>query len=184
MVASQAQPGSNSAWLGIAPNGPWADAYFYKKNAIDASKNYFTLELFAFFADAAASGASNCVELDIQQVISNAGFNVGLQFNFGGNQLRVWSRNDKQWVATGQACPRWIAGQWNHIVFEAHRTTSAVYHDALTLNGTRIPLGQSFPAPNLGLPDMLNCAIQLDGNKAAIAYRLYIDRVKFTVSTR
>lgn len=180
MIPSQAIPSTNSAWLGITPQDPWANAYFYKRLGADASKNTFTFELFALFADMFSSQASNCVELDIQQVITGLGFNPGFQFDFGGNRLRVWDRNSKQWIATGQPCQRWTPGQWNHIVFEAHRDNTTIYHDALTLNGARIVLGQSFPAPHLSLPDMLNCAIQLDGNKAAQPHKLYLDRVKFT----
>jgi hypothetical protein len=181
-TATQGQPGINSAWFGLAPNGPWADAYFYKKLGADPNKLTFKFELSFLFGTAADSAASNCIELDIQQVIAGLGFNPGLQFNFGGNQLRVWDRSSKNWVDTGKPCPRWAAGQWVRVIFEAHRDGAKIYVDAVTVNGVRIALNLSFPATKLPLPDMMNCAVQLDGNKAGTAYKLFIDAVKFTAS--
>jgi hypothetical protein len=187
-VATQAQPGITSAWFNLAPAGPWANAYWYKKFGVWPKKNTFTYELSFLFGTAGDSAASNCVELDIQQVISGLGFNPGWQFDFNENLLRVWDRDRKQkglpepWISTGHPCPRWIAGQWVHIVAENHRDGANVYHDAMTINGNRIPINMMFPATPLALPDMLNCAVQLDGNKAGTAYKLYIDRVKFTAS--
>lgn len=187
-VATQSQPGITSAWFNLAPAGPWADGYWYKKLGVWPKKTTFTYELSFLFGTAGDSAASNCVELDIQQVISGLGFNPGWQFDFGGNRLRVWDRDRKEkklpepWIDTGQPCPRWIAGQWVHIVAENHRDGANVYHDAMTINGVRIPINMAFPVTPLALPDMLNCAVQLDGNKAGTAYKLYIDRVKFTAS--
>lgn len=187
-VATQSQPGITSASFALAPNGPYADAYWYKKFGVWPKKTTFTYELSFLFGAAGESAASNCVELDIQQVISGLGFNPGWQFDFGGNRLRVWDRDRKEkklpepWIDTGQPCPRWTAGQWFHIVAENHRDGANVYHDAMTINGVRIPINMTFPATPLALPDMMNCAVQMDGNKAGTAYKLYIDRVKFTAS--
>lgn len=181
-VATQSQPGIASASFALAPNGPYADAYWYKKFGVWPKKNTFTYELSFLFGTAGDSAASNCVELDIQQVISGLGFNLGWQFDFSENLLRVWNRSGKNWVTTKNPCPRWPAGQWVHIVAENHRDGANVYHDAMTINGVRLPINTTFPATPLALPDMLNCAVQLDGNKAGTAYKIYVDRVKFTAA--
>lgn len=181
-VSTQGQAGATSAWFNLAPNGAWADAYFYKTLGADASKHNFIFEQSFLFPTPTDSAASNCVELDIQQVIGGNVYNGGWQFDFTENSLRVWNRSGKTWVATGKPCPRWTAGQWVDIKVETHRDDTTFYHDAITINGVRTPINMSFPLAKLPLGDMLNCAIQLDGNKAGTPYRLCIDNVRFTKS--
>lgn len=181
-TATQAQPSSSSAWFNIAPLGAYADAYWYKTLGANPSKTNYTYQLSFMFNTAADAAASQCVELDIQQCIGGIVYNTGVQFNFQASQLRVWNRSAGAWVATGTSCPRWVAGQWMHIFVENHRDASNVYSDAITINGVRTPINLSFPAPNLGLSDMLNCAVQLDSNSTATAYKLYVDNIIFTAS--
>lgn len=179
-VPSQAAPGAQSAFIGIAPSGPYANGYFYKKLGPLPEKTIFTYALSFLFATAPESSASQAVELDIQQVIAGVVYNFGWQFDFADNLLRVWDRGGKAWVSTKLPCHRWAAGQWMNIVAEQHRGSDRVTHDAITINGQRLPINMSFPAPQLNLSDMLNCAVQLDGNKSGAAYRLYLDRVRLT----
>jgi hypothetical protein len=181
-VATQGTPGINCAWSRLAPNGPYADAYFYLKKGPLPQKTTFKYELSLMFPLIADASASQCIELDIQQVIGGMVYNMGLQWNFQGNQLRVWNRSGKAWVATGQPCPRWTPGKWMRAALETHRDATTVYHDALTINGTRIALGQSFPSVQLGLSDMLNVGRQMDGNQAGTAYTVCWDDMRFTAS--
>lgn len=181
-TATQAQPSSSSAWFNIAPLGAYADAYWYKTLGANPSKTNYTYQLSFMFNTAADAAASQCVELDIQQCIGGVVYNTGVQFNFQASQLRVWNRSAGAWVTTGTSCPRWVAGQWMRIFVENHRDVSNVYSDAITINGVRTPINLSFPAPSLGLSDMLNCAVQLDSNSTATAYKLYVDNIIFTAS--
>jgi hypothetical protein len=51
----------------------------------------------------------------------------------------------------------------------------------LTLpTGAVIDPGITFPAQDLGLPDMLNAALQLDGNKQGDPYEVLIDDATLT----
>lgn len=187
-TATQAQPSSSSAWFNIAPLGAYADAYWYKTLGANPSKTNYTYQLSFMFNTAADAAASQCVELDIQQCIGGVVYNTGWQFDFAENTIRTWNRYAKErglpnpWVSTGLLCPRWVAGQWMHIFVENHRDASNVYSDAITINGVRTPINLSFPAPSLGLSDMLNCAVQLDSNSTATAYKLYVDNIIFTAS--
>lgn len=197
-VATQAQPGTSSAWFNLAPAGPYANGYWFKKLGADPAKKNYEFEISFLFGTAADAQAANCVELDIQQVIAGVVFNTGLQFDFTENALRVWDRSKAtpadpgagDWVPTGITCPRWTPGQWVRVVFETHRDDSHVYVDAITINGQRNVFGgatnfflqPTFAAPKLGLTDMLNCAVQLDGNKAGTAFKLYVDAISFTAS--
>lgn len=182
-VATQAQPGINSAWFNSIPGGPFANAYWYKKLGADAKKTKYLYELAFMFATPADAAASQAVELDIQQVIAGVVYNTGLQFDFAENALRVWNRSTGSWIPTGRAAQRWSAGQWMSVAYETHRDGANVYMDSVTVNGTKMALsGTAFPAPKLGLTDMLNCAVQLDGNKTGTAYRVYLGPTRFTAS--
>ncbi len=188
-TATQAPPNWSTAWLRIEPHGQYANAYWYEKKTPDAAKTKYQLEVSFLFGATADATASQAVELDIQQVINGTVYNTGLQFDFQSNQMRVWNRYAKEnnlpdpWHAIpGVLCPRWPAGQWVRIVFSSRRDATSVYYDPVTVNGNITPIGMSFPAVKLALADMMNCANQLDGNKAGTAYQVYRDDIRFTVS--
>jgi hypothetical protein len=188
-TATQAPPTTSTAWLKLAPHGPYANAYWYEKKTPDAAKTKFQMEVSFMFGSAADAAASQAIELDIQQVISRTVFNAGLQFNFQSNQVRVWNRYAKEhglpdpWRAVpGMVCPQWPAGQWMRVVFGAHRDSNSVHYDPVTVNGVTTAINLSFSSVNLPLPDMMNCAHQLDGNASGTAYQVYRDDVRFTVS--
>ncbi|HWF03279.1 MAG TPA: hypothetical protein VHA06_06305, partial [Candidatus Angelobacter sp.] len=158
-VATQGQTTTTSAFLKEAPAGPYADSYFFKKFAVDPSKTKYRYDLLFMFGTAADAAASQCIELDIQQCISGKVFNVGLQIDFADNAIRVWNRSSAtpantgggNWVAIpGLTCPRWTAGQWMHVVFEAHRDANQIYVDAVTINGVRTVVNMTFLSPVLG----------------------------------
>lgn len=186
--ATQGLPGVNSAWLRLEPHGPYADAYWYEKKAVDPTKKHFRYETSFLFGGSGDAAASQAIELDVQQVIAGLVFNSGLQFDFAENQIRVWNRYAKEhglpnpWQYAGLPCPRWTPNQWISVIYESHRDDKTVFHDAITINGVRTGLKLSFPAVTLNLPDMLNCGMQLDGNQAGTAYQVYRDDVRFIVS--
>jgi hypothetical protein len=189
-VATQGQPGINSAWFSLAPKGPYANGYFFKKLGADPTRKNYKFEVALMFGSPVDAAASQALELDIQQVISGMVYNTGLQFDFEENALRVWDRAAKEagdpnpWKPTGLPCPRWTAGKWMRGVYTTHRDDSNVYVGRFDLNGTTLlqPNSVPFAAPHLGLTDMLNCAIQLDGNQSATAYKVYLGPTRFTAS--
>lgn len=194
-TATQSIPGVNCAWLATAPKGPYANAYFYQQldpHHILADRKTFTYEQGFMVPTAADANAPQAIELDIQQVISHRVVNPGFQWDFVANKMNVWNRSlatpantgGGDWEPIGKTCPRWTPGKWMQMKFECHRDdANTVFMDAATFDGTRMPLGISFNTPILpDKPDMLNCAIQLDGNSIGTAFRVYIDRVRFTAS--
>lgn len=189
-VATQGLQGVTSAWFNLAPNGPYANGYWYRKLGADAKKSKYLYEIPFLFGSAADAAASNCIELDIQQVIAGRVFNTGLQFDFTENALRVWDRSSAtpadtgkgDWVTTGFPCPRWTPGQWVKVALATHRDDTHVYYDSIDVNGLHVQPTMVFAAPLLGLSDMLNCAVQLDGNKTGTPYRVYRGRTRFTAS--
>lgn len=178
-VASQAQVEEGTAYVAINPQGKaYANAYFYKTLGADPTRNTYDYELRMMIATPDECAAAQAVELDIQQCIGGVVYNTGLQFDFQSNQIRIWNRAGKAWVATGLACPRWQAEVWQIVTLQTHRKVAGVYYDSV--GGT--PSTASYLAPKLGLADMMNVAVQLDGNSAGAPFRVYLDYVNFTLS--
>lgn len=193
---SQGQPTATSAaFLHIGPNGAWADKYWYQQKGVHNEFDTYLFEIDILFADAAAAAVVNCVELDIQQVITGQVFNTGLQLNFSGNMLRVWDRSAAtptatgkgDWVPIGVPCPRLAPGKWTKLVLETHREGNQVVYDGVSLGGVRtVPtINSRFTAPVLGFKtDAMNHAVQLDSSGAGVPFTLFIDNVRFTISQR
>ena len=184
-VASQGTVSEGTAYVEIDPRGkPYANSYFYKQLGANNALDTYDYLLRMMIATADECAAAQAIELDIQQCIGGVVYNTGLQFDFQANQIRVWSRHAKEtgdpnpWKPTGQPCPRWLPEVWFNIDLKTHRTATAVVYDMIDLQ----PSTLTFPAPKLGLPDMMNVAVQLDGNSAGAPFRVYLDEVNFTLS--
>jgi len=191
-VAADAQgvPTSLNAYRQIFPNGPYQDKYWYWELGADATKTKYVYEIRFMLPSTADCQASQALELDVEQRISDEIFNVGFQADFTDQKtFNIWNRSATTptvphgWISTGIPCPRWTPGQWHSVKLEAHRDGHFVHYDALTLDGTRTDLSSfSYPTITANKSDCLNCAIQLDANSAGAAYIAYIDAVNVTVS--
>lgn len=182
-VSSQSVPTDHCAWLEIDPQGkPYANGYFYKQLGPQPAYSNYDYPLRLMIATPDECAAVQAVELDIQQVIAGIVYNTGLQFDFQANQTRVWNRTASQWVVTGQLCPRWLAGVWQVVDLKTHRQTVGSNVNVVYDGVDGFPSTLTFPAPNLKLPDMMNVAIQIDGNSAGAPVRVYIDQVNFNLS--
>lgn len=180
-TSTQTLPDVNCATRGIQPNGAYADKYWYLKLGAQPQLSRFKQEYSFLFLSAADSQASQAEEKDFQQCIGGTCFNPGLQLDFGENETRVWNRHDGVWVPIpGWLCPRVPAGTWVDTVLEFHRDATMIHYDAATVLGVRKALSMSFPAPVLGLADMLNIGQQLDGGKVPNAYTVAISKMKLT----
>ena len=181
-VAADAQgiPASSFAFRQIIPNGAYEDKYWYWKLGADATKSSFSYAVSFMLPDPSAPQA---LELDVQQVISTVCYNVGFQFDFQSNQVRIWNRSQVNhgWISTGVASPRWVAGSWHSVTLKAHRDDFNVYYDSMTIDGVTTSLSQfSFPSISLNNADTLNVAIQLDANSAGKAFLVNIYAVDFS----
>src|SRR5262249_38955682 len=74
-------------------------------------------------------------------------------------------------------------GTWHHIVADYHNDTTAhtVIHDALTIDGVRIPVNITHNAFFSGAANnQFTNAVQLDSNSTPAPYSIYVDGMKIT----
>lgn len=182
-VAIQRQPLVECASLAIDPRGKsYANAYWYKKLGADPSRASFVYEASFLFPTSLNASASQAVEFDLQQVINGKVYNWGWQFNYAGGNFRIWNRSAKFWTPSLTVLERPSTLTWITAKFTGHRSDNLIYYDSIQLGTQSYQPGASFPAPQLGLTDMLNCAVQLDGNSSGASYRVMVDRIRLTAS--
>jgi hypothetical protein len=126
--------------------------------------------------------APQAIEFECQQMLGGWVYNFGWQALYGQNIWRIFDYGLKQWNATTITFTPFTPGTWHHILAEYHNdiTTHTVYHDALTVDGTRYPVNVTQNAFYGGGRDQLTNAVQLDSNSAAAPYSLYVDKMRIT----
>lgn len=179
-TATQTKPGVMSATVAIVPAAPYADKYFYQTLGVHPELVRFRQEGSFLFPTAGDAAAPQAIEFDLQQVIGGVVYNWGVQFDYAEGTLRVWDRDGKTWVPTGVTLPRMAPGVWAQCSWEVHREAGKIVYDKLTINGTVFGSSISFPAPTLGLGDMLNYGFQLDGGKVPQAFTVAQDNFRLT----
>jgi hypothetical protein len=109
-------------------------------------------------------------------------YNFGWQALYGQNIWRIFDYGLKQWDATSVPFNSFTPGTWHHILAEYHNdlTTHTVYHDAITVDGTRYPVNVTHNAFNGGGRDQFTNAVQLDSNSMATPYSVYVDKMRIT----
>ena len=86
-------------------------------------------------------------------------------------------------IATGLTLTRFTPNTWHHIVAEYHNDTTnhLVIHDALTVDGVRMPVNITHNAfLSAGSRNQFTNAVQLDSNSVPAPYSVYVDNMKIT----
>jgi hypothetical protein len=184
-TSAQTIPGVNYASRTIVPDGPYADKYWFKQLGVNKTFRRFRQEGSFLFPSMADAANSQCVETDFDKVDDSTGpvYNAGSQFDFAENMFRLWDRSLKTWHPTGIAMPRFAYATWVDFAMDFHHDDDAIYYDGYMLNGNKLKLGDvpaGFTAPKLGLEPHMNYGFQLDGEKIAKAYTVFIDNFKLS----
>lgn len=189
--ATQTQPGVECASFAIDPKGKeFANAYWYKELGADARITQLDYSVAFLFPTPHDSQACQALELDLQQVLGGTVYNFGIQLDFAEGFVRLWNRAEHEakregWISIGKPIGRWAAGQWLEIELKVRRdiAKSRLVYESMHLSGEVVPLGGvAYPSVKLNLPNMLNCAVQLDGNSRGEAYRVMVDAVGLQLS--
>jgi hypothetical protein len=105
----------------------------------------------------------------------------------GAPQWRYWDPHRPEpdrWAPLSPPAQQCLqGGQWHTLTLEGRVVTGQVQYRRFTIDGQAYTLDVTIPPVDTpGQADRLAVAVQLDGNAAASAYDLFIDRVNFTRS--
>jgi len=181
-IATPSEDGS-ATQFSIAATVPFTNGYFYQKHApVPTQIGALTYE-FDLYIPTGSENLPQAIEFECQQILNGWVYNFSWQALYPGNQWRIFDYSLKQWDSTGIAFTRFTPGSWHHIMAEYHNDTVAhtVLHDALTVDGVRIPVNITHNAFFSGATNnQFTNAFQLDSNSVAAPYSVYVDKMKIT----
>jgi hypothetical protein len=181
-IATPSEDGS-STQFSIAASVPFTNGYFYQKHTpVTTQVGALTYE-FDLYIPAGSENLPQAIEFECQQVLNGWVYNFSWQALYPSSQWRIFDYGLKRWDATGIAFTPFTPGTWHHIVAEYHNDTVAhtVLHDALTVDGVRMPVNITHNAFFSGaVNNQFTNAVQLDSNSTAAAYSVYVDQMKIT----
>jgi hypothetical protein len=181
-IATPSEDGS-STQFSIAATVPFTNGYFYQSHTpVTKQINALTYE-FDLYIPAGSETLPQAIEFECQQILNGWVYNFSWQALYPGHQWRIFDYGLKRWDATGIAFTRFTPGTWHHIMAEYHNDIVAhtVLHDALTVDGVRIPVNITHNAFFSGaVNNQFTNAVQLDSNSTAAAYGVFIDQMKIT----
>jgi hypothetical protein len=179
-ITTPSEDGS-STQFSIAATVPFTNGYFYQKHTpVTTQIGALTYE-FDLYIPTGSENLPQAIEFECQQILDGWVYNFSWQALYPGNQWRIFDYGLKRWDATGLTVTRFSPGTWHHIVAEYHNDTVAhtVLHDALTVDGVRMPVNITHNAFFSGaVNNQFTNAVQLDSNSTAAAYSVYIDQMK------
>ncbi|HEV7550100.1 MAG TPA: hypothetical protein VGP65_00350 [Candidatus Angelobacter sp.] len=181
-ITAPSQDGS-STQFSIAASVPYTNGYFYQKHTpVNAQINALTYE-FDLYVPAGSESLPQGIEFECQQILNGWVYNFSWQALYPGNQWRIFDYGLKRWDATGISLSQFTPGTWHHIVADYHNDTVAhtVLHDALTVDGVRIPVNITHNAFFSGaVNNQFTNAVQLDSNSTAAPYSVYVDQMRIS----
>jgi hypothetical protein len=180
-IASPSEDGV-ATQFSIAATVPYTNAYFYQEHTpVSSQINALTYE-FDLYIPPGIENDLQGFEFECQQIVNGWVYNFGWQAYYGDKVWRIFDYGLKQWDSANIPFTPFTPGTWHHIVAEYHNdlTTHTVFHDALTVDGTRYAVNITHNAFNAGGRDQFTNAVQLDSNSTATPYSVYVD--KMTIS--
>src|SRR5882762_7517793 len=176
-----------SSQFNLKPSASYATALWWNDVGGRDASSRFIYDLYFYVVDPTAPQA---LEFDVNQTraADSTKYIFGVECDIRGtHSWRYYDNAVKKWVSSGIACTTPAAYTWNHLVLEFQRvsatdtTAASLQWLAVTLNGAKSYLnGSSAPRPGTGTYPHINVAFQMDANKAATPYSVWIDKMKLT----
>lgn len=177
-LSSPSKDGS-SAKFSIGGSYAYKNAYWYiKQTAPTAPVTYLRYE-FDIYVPKASATAPQAIEFECQQKASGYVYNFAWQANYAAGAWRIFDFVNRKWISSGLSLTKFSPDTWHHVVAEYHTTGGYTVHDALTLDGVRKAVGIKQHAKYVGgTGRSFTNAFQLDLNKYATDYNVYVDGMK------
>jgi hypothetical protein len=176
-VASPSLSGASAQFSLLAGTRPFGGALWFKFLTIDGNATHFVYDL-SFFTD--NPSAPQALEFNVSQSTGGNRYSFATQCDLSNQRAwLVWSPA-KGWVSSGVPCVQPPPNTWNHLVWEFERNSSGqVVFTAVTLNGNRSEVNMSMAATRDGSSG-IDVAFQLDANRTATPYSVWLDNVKLS----
>lgn len=179
-IGAPSEDGS-ATQFSIAASVPFTNGYFYQRHTPVATQINALTYQFDLYIPTGSENLPQAIEFETQQILNGWIYNFSWQALYPGNTWRIFDYGLSRWDATGIPLTRFTPGTWHHIIAEYHNDTTnhLVIHDALTIDGVRIPVNITHNAFFSGTPNnQLTNAVQLDSNSTAAPYSIYVDQMK------
>jgi len=180
-IGTPSEDGSSTEFS-IAATVPFTNGYFYQQHAPIANQVTAITYEFDLYIPAGSETLPQAIEFECQQILDGYVYNFSWQALYPGSTWRIFDYGLKQWDATPLAFTHFTPNTWHHIVAEYHNDTTnhLVIHDALTVDGVRMPVNITHNAFFSGSNNQFTNAVQLDSNSTAAPYSIYVDSMKIT----
>lgn len=185
-ISSPAMDGS-AAQFSLTPSTSYQTALWWNELGGHDTATHLVYDLYFYMTDPTAAQA---LEFDVNQtrVADSTKYIFGTECDIRGTHTwRYYDNAGKKWVSSGVTCSTPVGYKWNHLTLEFQRvpatssTPPMLQWVAVTLNGAKSYLnGSSQSHPGTGSYSHLNVAFQMDANKAATPYSVWLDKVKLT----
>ena len=180
-IATPSEDGS-STQFSIAASVPYTNGYFYQHHSpITTQITALTYEFDIYIASGSET-LPQAIEFECQQVVNGWVYNFSWQALYPGKVWRIFDYGLKRWDPTPLTFNPFTPNTWHHVVSEYHNDTTAhtVLHDALTVDGVRMPVNITHNAFFSGGGNQFTNAVQLDSNSTAAPYSIFVDKMKIT----
>jgi hypothetical protein len=158
-------------WIG--GKTPFGDALWWEELGANAGASHFIYDLYFYYTN---PGAVQALEFDGNQSVDGKKYIFGHQCNVAAGQWDVWNTAGSAWVHTGISCSAPPAYTWNHLVLEFERANGEAHFIAVTLNGNKSYINRYYNPISAGGGE-LNVAFQMDENRNATNYDVWLDKV-------
>jgi hypothetical protein len=172
---------STSAEFWIGGSTPYTNGYWYLRDTAAKAPVKKLLYDFYLYVPSQFVSAPQAIEFQCQQTVNGYTYNYAWQADYPTHTWRTFDYVNRRWVGTTIAFPGFSGNTWHHIIAEYHAEGATTVHDALTVDGVRYSVGvvHAAKATTQTWASFSN-AFQLDLNKYATDYSVYIDKMKVT----
>jgi hypothetical protein len=156
---------------------PWGAALWWKELGGHDDVQNFRYDV-DFYVESIS--ATQALEFDVNQNAGGNRYIFGTECDFrSSGTWRIWNSAAGHWVSSGISCPAPQPGTWNHLTWEFRRNGAQVIFVAVTLNGDRHSIDQTFDAIPQG-GSGLDVAFQADLTGSGGDVSVWLDNVSLT----
>jgi len=153
---------------------PYSDALWWKQLGANNNARNFKYDVDFFLT---VPQFAQALEFDVNQSNGSTKFIFGTQCNLrNGGVWEVWDTAAGTWRRTAVSCSVPVANTWHHLTWEFQRTDNQAIFIAVTLDGNKHFVNQSYNAKPMNASEV-NVAFQMDGDFAQHPYSVWLDNV-------